>query len=575
MPRFSPYEQRSVSEALTRLGASLEFEPDGKRVEAVMITTLDVVEPRDPIPDVLALPRILNALHITTKRYVVRRETLLAVGDVYEHSLAEETCRNLRTLPQLSLALCFPVTGSTPGSVRFVVITKDVWSLRLNSDLSFGSGGLERLVLQPSETNLFGSHQSLSALFRLDPAAYALGARYAIPRVWGSRVLALADASVIVGRESGEVEGSEGTLSYGQPLYSMEAKWGWLGTFQWRSDINRRFIAGKIARFESPRGPTAIPYEYHEDIIKASYAVTRSFGVRYKHDVTVGLSASRRAFRAFDLSSYAPEDQRDFLATVVPVSDTKLGPYVQYRTYSAGFMRVLDFNTLGLQEDYRVGHDVILRAAPSSRELLSSRDVLSLYAAAAYTWQLGDGLARAFLESKTDLEPDRISDASLTFGGRIASPTTPIGRLMFDARVVDRYRNYLREYSVLGGEGRLRGYPTGAFIGKNQVVGNLEYRSPSANVLGVQLGGAAFFDAGDAFDAWDDLHPKQGAGVGLRVLIPMLDRVVLRADWGFPLSDYRPARPRGGFPGEIIVTFRQAFSQPTIPSVDDGSVAEQ
>ncbi len=149
---------------------------------------------------------------------------------------------------------------------------------------------------------------------------------------------------------------------------------------------------------------------------------------------------------------------------------------------------------------------------------------------------------------------------------RFTTPRTPVGRLHFDARVLDRYANYLNARSSLGGDSRPRGYPSGAFIGKDVVAATLEYRSRAAQILGCQLGGALFFDAGDAADGFDKMRIKQSAGFGVRVLFPQLDRVVMRADWGFPLT--RGVVPTGGFPGDIVVTFRQAFPMPALPAAN-------
>jgi hypothetical protein len=79
----------------------------------------------------------------------------------------------------------------------------------------------------------------------------------------------------------------------------------------------------------------------------------------------------------------------------------------------------------------------------------------------------------------------------------------------------------------------------------------------------VQVGGAAFFDTGDAFDGFDSMVLKKSAGFGLRLLFPQFDKVVVRGDWGFPLTP--GVVPAGGFPGEIVVTFRQAFPMPNVP----------
>jgi hypothetical protein len=54
---------------------------------------------------------------------------------------------------------------------------------------------------------------------------------------------------------------------------------------------------------------------------------------------------------------------------------------------------------------------------------------------------------------------------------------------------------------------------------------------------------------------------KQSAGFGIRLLFPQLDRVVMRADWGFPLT--RGYQEPDSFPGDIVVTFRQAFPMPS------------
>jgi hypothetical protein len=60
--------------------------------------------------------------------------------------------------------------------------------------------------------------------------------------------------------------------------------------------------------------------------------------------------------------------------------------------------------------------------------------------------------------------------------------------------VLDRYRNYLTRTSMLGGEGRLRGYPTNYFVGKDLLAVNLEYRTLPVELFSSQFGGALFYD---------------------------------------------------------------------------------
>ena len=74
---------------------------------------------------------------------------LLREGDRYSQALVDETIRNLRQLPQLSVVLVVATVGSAPDRVGVVVITKDVWSLRASWDVVVTSGGLEHVRAAP------------------------------------------------------------------------------------------------------------------------------------------------------------------------------------------------------------------------------------------------------------------------------------------------------------------------------------------------------------------------------------------------------------------------------------------
>ncbi|EYF02250.1 membrane protein [Chondromyces apiculatus] len=558
--RYSDYEVETIQRALARLDAQLAADPEGKSIESIEILPLEVFEDRDPAPG------FLNWFHATSKPYVLRREMLLRTGEPYRQVLADETARNLRGLDPLSLVLVFPVEGSRPGRVRMVVVTKDVWSLRLNSNYRFAAGRLEYLLLQPSERNLFGTHQSISAQMVMDPATVALGGGYSMPYVGGSRIVLGADVNVILNRDSGVLEGSYGSFSYGQPLYATIAEWSWGAVMQWREEITRRFVAGQVAQYDAAATPEedGIPFSYRSSVLGGSYTLTRSFGRLLKNNFSVGVEASRRVYRPQDLSAFDPVAAAEFLREAMPTSDTRVGPAFEFHTYSARFKRVLDLNTLALQEDFRIGHELSVKLYPVFEGLGASRNFVGVSASGSYTVPLGDGLARVVAESVTEIEPERLADASFQVAARIHTPRFGFGRLVFDTVLLHRYRNYMNRLTQLGGESRLRGYATGEFIGPDVFAANLEFRSMPLEIWSVQLAGAAFVDVGDAFDGFDDLRLKQSAGFGVRILFPQLDRTVIRADWGFPLA--RGYMERDTFPGDIIITFGQAFPLPS-PSV--------
>ena len=153
--------------------------------------------------------------------------------------LADETARNLRLLPQLSIVMCEALAGSEPDKVRLVVITKDVWAF-LDFDLVV-SGGLKYFLLEPKETNVAGTHQTAFGRFRLDPRSYALGGGYTIPRLAGQWVSLHAESTVALNRATGEGEGSQGLIVVEAPFRSARSQWSWFTAVGWQREISRTF----------------------------------------------------------------------------------------------------------------------------------------------------------------------------------------------------------------------------------------------------------------------------------------------------------------------------------------------
>ncbi|HLK37051.1 MAG TPA: hypothetical protein VKU41_09905 [Polyangiaceae bacterium] len=566
---YSAYENETIDLVLAGLHAKRDMNPEGKTIERVDVVPLDVLEERDPLPR--WTKNALNALHYTTRKGVIRQEILLSEGEPYRQILVDDTIRNLRRLAQLSLVLIVATEGSAPDRVGLVVITKDVWSLRLAWNVIGTPGGLEALEFQPSEQNFLGTHQTLFGHFLLEPSAYTLGLGYQVPRLGGSRVAMVGEADVMVNRASGQPEGSYGSLIAGQPLYSGIAKWSWDSNVAWQDVITRRYGNARLVYFRDAAtpadvpcpSPLCIPFQYKTQQFLAQYQATRSLGWETKHDLSIGVSLARNAYST-NLPGADPTTVATFKGKFVPLSDTEVGPYVQYHTYSKRYIRVIDFETLALQEDYHLGHDLTLKVEPSPRFFGSTRDVLLVYAAAQYTVGVRDGLFRASIATQTDPQVDRIADASVTPSAHLVSPSIAgIGRVVVDGTMTYRYRNYLNIIDYLGGSDRLRGYPTSFFAGKDVVSYNVELRSRPWEILSCQLAGTLFYDAGDAFYGLGQFQAFQSIGVGFRALFPQLDRIVFRADLGFPIE--RPLDPTGRpiAPYGFVITFGQAFDVPS------------
>jgi hypothetical protein len=572
-PSLSALEARTLREQAERLGAvgTPVEDADGKLIERVDIVVLDVFDEHDPVPD------FVNVFHTMSRRWVIAQELLFAEGERYSARRSEESARNLRKIRQLSLVLVVPVAGSAPDRVRVLVITRDVWSLRLNWDLEATAGKngptVTSLVVNPSEENFLGTHTTVGAIFTLDPGTYSIGLNAARRRMFGTDLEMNVLGGVVYGRVSGEPEGSYGTFTYGAPIRTTTDRWGFGTGVAFRDDIARRYDAdGRVQRFdaEATAADDALPIEYERERFVGGVEVVRSFGRMQKYDVAMGAEADRTLARYRHGAGADPAAVEELEAEWLPVNDTRLSPFVQLRTHGERYFRTIDLETLALQEDYRLGAEVLLRAYPASRVAGSTRDLFGLKSGLSYTTSFGDGMARTLVVNTVEYELHGNHDAALEARVHVATPRLPFGRIVVDGVLADRYENYLNLNYSLGGSDRLRGYPLAGFEGSLRgttlVAANAELRTTSVDIWSMQVGLAAFYDGGGAADDFDELGFLHATGLGLRILFPQLDRTVFRVDWGFPLSPGYST-----LPGALFVSFGQAFAMPELatPTVMD------
>lgn len=551
--RYSDYEQDTVERVL--LGdVPIDPSPEGKIVEQIDVVPIDVIEDRDPAP------RFLNVFHATTRASVIRREILLREGEAYRQYKVDETVRVLRTFQQLSLVLAIPVKGSRPNTVKLLLLTKDVWSLRAQFDIRWGAGGLDVLRFEPTERNVAGTLNSIVTRFELFPESATFGSSLIVPRIGGRKLYGYGEANVIVNRTSGNPEGTYGQVFASTPQVTAWQEWLYGTGVTWRNEVVRRYVGGRLATYDAPSTPEIeyIPDAYRARLLTQQSSIGRSFGLAHKKDFTFGAELSVRRYQFIAPELLADDREKivveEYLGSRVPRSDTRVAPFAQVRLYESRFTRVHDLDTLALQEDYRIGYDWWFRAYPVTQALGSSRNFLGIDTFAQYVQPIADGFARISSEALLELANGDIPTAAFAGSAAFVSPRFVGGRLIVDGLAIARPENYPNRRTTLGGEGRLRGFPSAALIGQNLVAYNVELRSPPIDILSCQIGGAAFFDVGDAFDG---PHPalKSAVGFGLRGLFPQLDRKVFRVDIAFPLV--RPTPETG--PVGFYIAFEQAF----------------
>ncbi len=625
---LSTYERDSIRIALERIGGgSIETRPEGKQIEDLEIVTLEVLEARDPAP------AFLNWFHVTSHDAIIKQELLLSVGQGYDQRLVEESERNLRSKPQLSVVLILALKGSAEDRVRLLVIVKDVWSLRLGWDAKFPGGRPYYLSLQPAETNLFGTHQMAAVNMAFTPNHYWLGGAYMYPRIAGSRINAHLGADVAFHCLTREVEGGAGRFQYGQPLYSAEAVWSWQVAATWSRrvtrpgsgvDENNNFKSicsdGRARELEVPVArdldsgqvrSVVFPNQTRAEELRGQVVLTRSFfgtnklnlstGIEVDRNRQIRLRLEREQTRARTTTfgedgqvieqQTQPTDPEDYAlarSRFHPYGQRRISPYVQLHAFANRWLRMINYDTLGLQEDWRMGHDVYLRLFPAFHPL-SSHDWLGMFASAAYAWPLGGGFVKVLAGAQLELGQLRepvtfrdsealLSEVQWQLGVHWVSPSFGLGRIVADLSSKYRPQRFLFADFYTGGDSRLRGYADSEFRGAGIVNANLEFRSRPVSLFEVNVGLVAFADAGGALDPVEvgastaavvnaDPNSTQNfaggtsLGFGLRFLAPQVDRDVFRVDFGFPLREGRI-----GF--GWFASFEQAFEAPSaIPDV--------
>jgi hypothetical protein len=238
--RYSALELERIRRALLRVGGTLDEKPQGKRIESIEVVTLPVFEPEDPVP------QFLNWFHVTTQSYVVEREVLMRIGAAYDQRLSDETERNLRGLRMFSVVVALPVVGSSPDSIRYVLVTKDIWSLRLGWDGRINQGVIDYLSVSPTESNLFGTGRQLFGTLEFNRRTYSVGLGFYEPRLAGTRTRISVQGDLMFNCETGDIEGSSGSFQYSRPLYSTRTRWAYSTSVSWTDGQGPLSVTGNL-----------------------------------------------------------------------------------------------------------------------------------------------------------------------------------------------------------------------------------------------------------------------------------------------------------------------------------------
>ncbi|MCP3062244.1 BamA/TamA family outer membrane protein [Myxococcus sp. K38C18041901] len=553
-PAQESYEDVLVQWGLESQGLTREAQPEGKTLEQVWVAREDVVAKSDPYPN------FLNLAHARTREEVVRREVLLTPGQPYQTVLAEETARNLRRLGIFSAVRVAPVRGTRPDTVSLLVITKDVWSLRLNNDFSAVGSLLQYLRLQVTEDNFLGLAKKVALDYILNLDTWSVGQSYVDKQVLGSRWTLTESAAVIIGRESGRAEGSRGGVTLSRPLYSLSTPWSLTAQVAWNVETSRTFRGADVWRLPYPDGEP-VPYVFNTREMTGSVLYVRAWGEESRWELGGGVGAYRKAYAPPVAAPLDAGQRAWFERHYLPRSEDAGYTTATLRAWSARYEVLRDVETYSLSEDFQVGHSVSLTLRYAPPAIPSGAHFTEGGLSARYRVRVGDALttvaAAASLRRQFD---DRAGWTHRRWAAELhqVSPRVLGGRFVARGLVDVNIDDLVERVVLLGGGNGLRGAKVDAYAGRRLLLVNVEYRTAPLIIRTLHLGGVLFYDAGSAFERKPSM--VHSVGLGVRVLVPQFNIIPFRLDFGYVLDDDRPAAgSRFLVGGGQITDFRPAF----------------
>jgi len=562
-------EQESVNDALAALHIAVDPAPAGKTIGHIFVVNQSVFSRRD------WYFQLLNIFHWTTRAYILQREVLLKPGQLYDQALVEETTRNIQSPPAIvvagralgqpelsSVVVILPIVSAVPGQVDLLVVTRDVWSLRFNTNFEYQGNALTLLETSLSENNLFGWRKYLSVTFNMDQGRYYYGPIYYDPNIHGTHLTLWTRALFYNSRETGDYEGNSQIVSLRYPLYSLATPWGAGVDVTHSSTVVRGFRANRVRLVDLAGTPAQdmLPYEYRQRSVGVDSSAVRSFGGPIIQRATLGYLVDRRRAEVLpDFPGDATQEQL-FLQQWTPITEQRSEPYARYEMFTPQYAVIRDLDTFDLRENRQLGPFFRARLSEGLPELGATFRALGLGVAAGFAAAPGGGYGSVSASASARLRhgDNRWIDQTGWAEVYVASPLVDrLFRIVVGAETASKRADTTNTPYPLGGSNGLRGYEIGEFLGTTALVGHIEIRTAPLAILSQRFGGVAFYDVGHAAASYGDLVPRNDVGVGLRWLIPQFNSSVLRFDWAVPLQDGTVTR--AGMPGRFTAGYTQVF----------------
>lgn len=563
-PESSPYRQLGdyewslVRPVLQERGALPAHEAEGRTICHIDYVPRDIFLPDEPFP------LWLNGVHSTTRVSTLLSATPIQVGQTYSTILIEDAEVELRDPTVYSAVVIVPVLSPVSDCVNLYVVTRDLWSLRAALDPQISGGVLEFLALSLQETNFLGLNDTLGVNFVLEQGSFEIGPQWISDWFLNRDLLVSEEFRMIFDRENGGFDGTMNRLEIRRPLRSSYSTDAWFLRGEHRVATGRVFNGRSIneVRVEDPvTGENYLVEERWGDVdLRFSAGYTRSYGLNFKHNLTMGPFLRLREVDPRPNDDAIPERVLEtFVEDRLPREERAVGLQLEYRFFENRYFYLVNYDNFAVAEPYRSGVNGVATLEYSEPGIGANTRYVELYGALAYLLPLGDdAMLQVGLGQGARLSSG-FSDVRTQGSARLVLPFGWIGRFSVRGWARRIHENAANDIFRLGAATNFRGYSGYVVEGDNAWLLNTEWRSGPVEVLSLYFGLAAFADIGSA---WSGPRGEAGVygtvGLGLRFLVPQGMARPGSVDFGFPVGNGTWSR---GFPAPVIsLRFGQAYS---------------
>jgi hypothetical protein len=448
-----------------------ELEGRGYMIRAVEVRRLPIF---DDEPDLPAVYRWADRLHIDSRDSAIVSHLLFAPGDKVSRQRVDESLRNLRDLRYIREPAVRPLECEG-GAVTLEVSAREVWTT--NPGISFGrTGGKNSGGIKLEELNLLGLGKQLSFELSSNPDRSSYTLHWHDPDVAGTRWV-----NDLAYRDSNDGQGW--SVAVERPFFSLDSRWS----------TGIALLEDESIEPVYRLGERVAGYSRQAEFAELRYGLSAGLQDGWTHRTIFGYRREHAEF------SVAPDEAAP---AAMPENRLLDYPFVRIEGVQDDFVTARNRDQIARTEDQDFGLRYALEVGWSTPELGADRDAMLLHADTGRGWRLGpDDTMFGNAGLTTRVERGSPVDSLLSASLRYYHPTGPNGVFYAGFYGAAGHELDADHELTIGGDTGLRGYPLRYQAGSATALLTVEQRFYTRYSLWklADVGAAVFMDVGQAF----------------------------------------------------------------------------